>query len=465
MLTTYEDAVSKGESVLLDADDLADIADYYQLMEQFDEANEAINLALELSPGALKPLVYMIHLALDGREFDTAEELLNDIIDKSETDYILIKGEIMLAKEEYEAVEAYYLEELEKLSADEHDDLIYDIVDTCSDYGLWDDMLKWVLRAYNTDTVIYKEMLAKTLHILGQYEKSGQLYEELVDINPFSDYYWSSLASIQYEIFNFSKSIESSEYAIAINPNSTEGLIVKANSLFQIENYEDAILFYRRYIDIIGDDEAAYMNLGLCLFNVERIDEAISAFEKGATIKRRFSDMEGEFYLQLAYVYTFKEDYSKAYTYINKAKDVIHTDPTKPLIAETLMFLSMKKYDEAQNALMEAYGISPKIERTSFKYLLALYDFGRTGMAYSLFKMFIRTYPNSSPDGHPFLARLSYDLKMEDEFMKYLKSACEHRNLHECHMALADIFPSDVHPSDYYKWALEHKDQLLNITS
>ena len=52
LLATYEEAVSTGQPVFLDADELSEIADYYQMNEQTDKADEAINMALSLSHAA-----------------------------------------------------------------------------------------------------------------------------------------------------------------------------------------------------------------------------------------------------------------------------------------------------------------------------------------------------------------------------------------------------------------------------
>ena len=74
LLETYEHSVNAGEPVFMDAEELSDIADYYQFIGQADEAEEAINLALSLAPGAIAPLTYRIHQALYEGDIDKARE-------------------------------------------------------------------------------------------------------------------------------------------------------------------------------------------------------------------------------------------------------------------------------------------------------------------------------------------------------------------------------------------------------
>ena len=45
ILKEYEESAKSGQAIYMDADDLADIADYYQLNKRAEEAETAIRLA------------------------------------------------------------------------------------------------------------------------------------------------------------------------------------------------------------------------------------------------------------------------------------------------------------------------------------------------------------------------------------------------------------------------------------
>jgi hypothetical protein len=47
------------------------------------------------------------------------------------------------------------------------------------------------------------------------------------------------------------------------------------------------------------------------------------------------------------------------------------------------------------------------------------------------------------------------DLKKDDEFLYYLKKACE-CNPEEAKAVLGEFFPEDMAPKDYYDYALKH---------
>ena len=57
ILRQYEESVKSGVHIYMDADDLADIADYYHYNNRIDEAEEAISLAMEYNPEAVGPML------------------------------------------------------------------------------------------------------------------------------------------------------------------------------------------------------------------------------------------------------------------------------------------------------------------------------------------------------------------------------------------------------------------------
>ena len=58
ILSQYEESVESGYPAYIDADDLADIANYYQYYGSPDKADAPISLALAPHPEAVGPLVY-----------------------------------------------------------------------------------------------------------------------------------------------------------------------------------------------------------------------------------------------------------------------------------------------------------------------------------------------------------------------------------------------------------------------
>ena len=95
LLDNYEASIKAGNSPFMDADDLVDIADYYNQNNRMDEAIEVVEYSLQLYPHATLPNVFMARQALMQSDFLTASEYADNIENKDDPDYHYLKAEIM----------------------------------------------------------------------------------------------------------------------------------------------------------------------------------------------------------------------------------------------------------------------------------------------------------------------------------------------------------------------------------
>jgi len=453
MLSEYEEAVNTGQPVFLDSDELAEIADYYQLTGHADEADEAITLALSLSPGAAMPLVYKIHEALYYGDTDEADRLLEQIIEKDSPDYVYAQGEIMLAKGNSEEADEFFNEQFSTMPPDEYQDFIIDVANIMEDYGYAELAMQWMNRAKREDSPEYKELMARTLFGLGKYDDSEKLWTELIDVNPFSKHYWNALASTQFMNEDYSAAVQSSEFALAIDPDDSEGLVAKANSLYRLGNYEQALDFFRRYSQHEPDDEFALMNQGTCLVNLDRIEEAIVKLKKALEIAPEDSPYLPDIYQEMAFALSENGQYDEALSWLNKT-ETMDCDHVQVLVVKGHILLADGHLKEAEACFHDAVLYSDTPHQTLLRIIVSLYDNKYIEATYALFKKFFRIVPDDFTEGYAYMALCCYDLKKWDEFLSYLKQACQ-RNPKECQMALAHLFPDDMEPQDYYDYMVK----------
>ena len=194
LLDSYETAVDSGSQPFLDADDLVDIADFYNYHGDYDKATEAIDYALQLYPRATLPNVFKAREALMRNNFKTARDYANQIEHRDDPDFHYLHAEILLAEGNIDQADQYLHAYGMTIDAEEYNDFIKDCANLYIDYGISDKAYEWMLQLQDDDSDDFKELMARTLFGLGKYKDSERIFNELIDSNPFSKYYWNALA-------------------------------------------------------------------------------------------------------------------------------------------------------------------------------------------------------------------------------------------------------------------------------
>jgi len=91
-------------------------------------------------------------------------------------------------------------------------------------------------------------------------------------------------------------------------------------------DYQSSIKYADRIIDNYPDAPMGYKLKGIALKNLKSYDEALSCFEKA--LERTSAEDKREIYKQIAYVYTQKQDYKKAYKFFKKGINVFSAKTT-----------------------------------------------------------------------------------------------------------------------------------------
>ena len=409
ILSKYEESAKSGHPAYMDADDLADIADYYQYNGHMEEAEQAIDLALSYNPQAVGPLLYKAREAMSLKDFDTAREYAKRI----------------------------------------------DVASIYSDYNIYDKAFEWAARSQGDNSDDFKELMARTLFGLGKFQDSERIFNELIDHNPYSVRYWNALASTQFMQEDYSSAITSSEYAIAIDPNDAESILSKANSLFNLENYEMALTYYKKYSEKMPDDEFGLMHQGTCLMNLGRLEEAICMLEKAEEVADKDSPHLPDIYQEMAFAYCDLEKPETAIYYLDKT-DNLECDHINIKIIKGHIYLANKMVSEAESAFAEALSLSGSSPKVMLRIIVSFYDNHLVLASYQLLKNFLKHVDEDWKDGYSYMALCCKDLKKDDEFMEYLKLACE-KNPKEARRVLGSLFPKDIKSKDYYEYMINEK--------
>lgn len=249
ILCKYKELHKDNISEFLEPEELTDVAEYYHYIGEDQKAAEATDYAIRMYPTATTPFAFKARMALlcdDNPQ--KADDIAEMIVDKSDLDYLYLKAEIMIVDNKVDEADCFLFNQYnDTVSTEEREDYVLDVAALFSDYEETEYVEKWLSRSTKTEDNDYKELHARILKSRGKYKESEAILNELLDANPYSGPYWNQLAQNQLLRNDINDSITSSEYSIAINPDDEEAILNKANGLFTLGNYDEALKYYERY--------------------------------------------------------------------------------------------------------------------------------------------------------------------------------------------------------------------------
>ena len=441
----------------LDADDLTDIADYYSFLNERNEALSAVQLASRMYPGALAPLSFLAREALYDKNIEEAKRIIGQVEDKSDIGYKLFAVEILIANDDIDEAEYQLNLLLDDIDEDRYDDFIIDVVNIYMDHNVPAKAEQWLLKNSTCQKAEYKELRAKVLLATGKIGESKAIFNELLDKDPFSIKYWNALATSQFLTGEYENSINSCDFALAIDPDNIDGLFTKGNCLYHMGKYEEALVCYRRYLTLEPKDELGYLNSGTCLLNLARYEESINLLKKALDVITGESDQLTMIYQELSHAYCAIKDWDEALSCISKAEK-ISPDAPDILVLKGHILLCKGQVKEAMAIFSDVSYHYHNDINVMIHIVSSVCENGYSLLAYNMFKTLIdKSWPESKY-GNSYMALCCNDLGKVDEFLYYLEQATK-RNPHEAQMILGNIFPPDLEPKDYLSFA---KKQIEN---
>ena len=453
----YENAQASGTSVYLEPDDLTDIAEYYHILGNIDACKNTVDYAIKMFPGATMPLVFRSRVALlMEHDVARAEEYAEMIDDKADLEYLYLKAEIMIVDDRAEEAETFLRDAYDELDDDEDKaDFLIDVANLYADYELMEYAQQWLSLSEEYDSTDYKELQGRIAMGLGDYEESNRIYNELIDRNPYSFTYWNQLASSQLLHNEIMESIQSSEFALAINPDDEDATLNKANGLFNLGNFEEACKYYERFTKISPNSEVGEMFLGISLINLNRTEEGVEHLKKAESLADAFSEYLHDIYVELAYSLTALGKHEDAMEYIEKISQLDDCDPYETDVLKGNVHLQKGETAEAMKCFQHAVTASNGSPRVILRIGICIYDNGYYSLAYDVFHLLLDDASDEWKDGWSYLALCCMLLSRKDEFVYAVRKACQ-QNPVEVKLVLGEIFPENLSPDDYVNYLKEN---------
>ena len=458
-LALYEQMLQGGQSVYLEADELTDIAEYYLVQNDTDKAMACIQYALNIHPGSIDPLIFLARQKMFNGDIEGAKTIRDCITDPNDREVIFLNAELLL-REGKEQEATTYLSE--KAETEEEDAALfaYDTATLFLDYGYLEQAAQWGQRALDMEPDNEKFLKLKADHLISSNrpKEAIEILNSLLDINPYNLNAWHSLGEAYFVCEDFSKTMETADCALAIDEHDAQALLLKANSLLQQQNLDEAHQLYLRYFKEHPSNEIPYLFDGVCLSALERYDEALSQLLKAEELSQGYSTEQQHIYANLSDVYSRLHDTDKAFGYIDKIKE-INPDYEADLYKGHILM-----QNERENEALECYNtfIQSHEDPSEAHFLVGLslvenklYERAREHFLYTLNRD--ASQDKESQKAYAYLAYCALMQNRYQEFIVFLKIACE-KAPEALEYTVGRFIPEEVEAKDFYQYVLTHSD-------
>lgn len=241
LVEQYEAAKAENKTIYMDADDLADLADWYAVRRKNDLANEVADYGLKLHPGHTGLLVQKAYICCEDKK--KAWEIVN-YINEDLPEVTILKANLLLGEGKIDAAEQLLdtIEDKEDLAN------IIEVGYMYLDMGYLSKAWEWIERGMelHAEEEAFLAVIADYYQAQGENEKAECFYNKLIDKNPYSVYYWFGLARCYFDQQMYEKAIEACDYAIVSDDEFSDIYSIKGHSFFQLGNEEEALEAYRK---------------------------------------------------------------------------------------------------------------------------------------------------------------------------------------------------------------------------
>lgn len=463
-LALYEEMLRGGRSVYLEADELTHIAEYYLIHNNTDKALACIDYALSIHPGSTDPLIFLARQKMFEGDIQGAKKIRDCISDPNDREVIFLNAELMLREGKKQEAENYLIQKARK---EEEDAAMfaYDTATLFLDYNFQKEAERWGEQALKLEPKNEKFLNFKADCLISAKhpEEAIDILNSLLDNDPYNINAWHSLGEAYFLCEDFPKTLETADFALAIDEHDAQSLLLKANCHLQQQNYDEAHHLYECYFKEHTANEIPYLFDGICLSALGRHREALTQLLKAEELSQGYSPEQQHIYANLSNVYSKMYNTDKAFEYIDKIKD-INPDYDSELYKGHVLMQNNDK-EEAWKYYDSYIQASENKADAHFLVGMSLMENKAYGKAQEHFLQVLDI--DISKEGCYWNANagLSFCALMQghfDEFMSYLKTACEQAS-ETLEYTVGRYIPEEVEVKNFYDYVLTHSDAFMRF--
>ena len=237
LLKRYEHAKAMNMHSYYAIDELVDLLSYYLYVEKHDEAEQILKIAGQIHPAAPENTKMEIKLMLSKGEAQRALELFAGIqyIDDNETK--ILHAEILLALKDFKNAREIAIDIIRNATPEQEN--LYEALEILLDCGFALDALYICEKALKLAPANRSllEVKAECFIEMQRINEAIDLYNNLLDADPYSTFYWEQLGHIYYMVKRYGKALECFEYESTINDEIEYARMMQAYCYYHVGDY------------------------------------------------------------------------------------------------------------------------------------------------------------------------------------------------------------------------------------
>ena len=371
LINKYELLLYENKSIYFDIEEFEKITYHYMLDGRFDKAAEVVDRAKLCYPDDNEVDFIRAKVLIAKENFSEALPLL-DKLESQEQEWSsvnILRGRIYITLDNIDYALYEFRIALTK-EPEEKREILLNIVDILIDSEYFDYAGEFLDEIEEPDA----ETLFRTALF---YDRSDdfcnavEFYEKSLDEDPFNERTWEALGLFYDRNELYAKALESFDFALTVDDKSESALLSKANTLMQIEKYDEAEKILSEILDRLPENVYALCCLADCYEKKSDFLRATEYYIKVLAIDPEFSDA----YWGLSNVLIMQNDCESALTAIDKALE-IEPDCADFWLTRGEIFILLGAKSEALHAYRKSAELRPDPEtKLAIARILATYSF------------------------------------------------------------------------------------------
>jgi tetratricopeptide (TPR) repeat protein len=311
----------------LDEESFEKIIDYFDDVEDLQQALEAAETGIEQYPYSSTLLIKKADLLIATRRYRESLDILDhaELLDSNDINLYILKTDAYLALDQQEKAVQLLENALELFDGQERIELLFELADVYDDHEQFDkifDCLKLVLEQEpNNEEALYK--ICFWTDFTGRNEESIRLHQTIIDEYPYSELAWFNLAAAYQGLKLYEKAIDAYKYAVTIDEKFDYAYRNMGDAYIRLRKYKDAIEVLERVLELSRPEDVIYEAIGHCYDRLKNYAQARFYYRKASHL----SQGDSKLYYKIACTYIHEEQYVMAVKQLETAMQIHRLQP------------------------------------------------------------------------------------------------------------------------------------------